>query len=169
MSLTLLCFRICSDDKKANLNLSSFCKIVFNAVLPYIGILCKFCNFLAWKHSQGCSWETEKILRLSCRYSQKMVIHKKTKGTEKTIKQTNKGKSSAIMMSYFFHIWLLILLFQMLRTVPPGVSIKLATVPTILDTVCWNSHNDLPRLLLMAVFNAILTARMSQFNDWPLN
>ena len=59
----------------------------------------------------------------------------KTKGTQKAIKQTNKGKSSVIMMSNFFHIWLLILLFQKLRTVPPGVLIKLATVPTI-DTVC---------------------------------
>ena len=60
----------------------------------------------------------------------------KTKGTQKAIKPTNKGKSSAIMTSYFFHIWLLILLFQKLRTVPPGLSIKLTTVPTILDTVC---------------------------------
>jgi len=36
----------------------------------------------------------------------------KTKGTQKAIKPRNKGKSSAIMMSYFFHIWLLILLFK---------------------------------------------------------
>ena len=36
----------CSDDKKVNLNLSSFCKIVFNAVLQISESFASFGTFL---------------------------------------------------------------------------------------------------------------------------
>jgi len=76
-------------------------------------------------------------------------------------------------MSYFFFNRILLLLFDILRSAPPRLSIKLTTVATIPNILQWNSKKQIASIAAYGTNNGAIhedqrLSHLSRFNDSPL-